>query len=38
MSRLSRRSIAAAIKDAWWRLFSMKMRPTSTPPRIAPAR
>ena len=31
-------AIAAAIDPAWWRLFSMKIRPTSRPPRIAPAR
>jgi hypothetical protein len=33
-----RRSMELAIRVAWCRLFSMKMRPTSVPPRIAPAR
>ncbi len=28
----------SAMSAAWWRLFSMKMRPTSVPPRMAPAR
>jgi hypothetical protein len=31
-------AIAAAILPAWCRLFSMKMRPISVPPRRAPAR
>src|SRR4030095_10644369 len=31
-------AIQARVEPAWWRLFSMKIRPISRPPRRAPAR